>query len=286
MSWQRCVCCDKSKLVVTKPLSQQNYVGRDKDLSWQKFCHDKNMFVMTKVLLQQAYFCRDKSCVLSRQTRVCCDKHVFVVTKLLLFVTTKIILVAAPANDRGDDTSDKMNATLFSTTDHQTTRSRETTQAHHQTNTSNKCTDFSFACICFHTSVHCTHGFHRWVKPKHLEHENRYWHNHANMKLQASQFLHHVSWCNRTMRGTNCLPYLTLPTGLCVLVLGGGSWILINMSSHLFTIGPILWICHHSGPILMMYVTTYWHSNGLIYWKQNSSSWIQRYQDSAVPTAH
>ena len=67
---------------------------------------------------------------------------------------------------------------------------------------------------------------------------------------------------------------------------GVGGWILINISSHLFTTGSILWICHHSGPILMRHVTTYWHSIGLIYWKQNSTSRTQRYWDSAVPTAH
>ena len=47
-------------------------------LSWQRF------------LARQAYFCRDKRRVLSREKRVCGDKT---------FVTTKMILVAAPAND-------------------------------------------------------------------------------------------------------------------------------------------------------------------------------------------
>ena len=40
------------------------------------FCSDKSMLVATKRLSQQTYFCRNKT-----------------------FVTTKIILVAAPAND-------------------------------------------------------------------------------------------------------------------------------------------------------------------------------------------
>ena len=78
-------------------------------------CHDKHVFVGTKVLSRQAYFCCDKRCVLSRQTCVCHDKSKLVMTKLLLrqasvttehvlccnktFVVTKIILVAAPAND-------------------------------------------------------------------------------------------------------------------------------------------------------------------------------------------
>ena len=41
-------------------------------------------------LSRQTYFCRDKKRVLSRQTRVCRDET---------FVVTKMILVAAPAND-------------------------------------------------------------------------------------------------------------------------------------------------------------------------------------------
>ena len=52
-------------------------------------------FVATKVLSRQAYFCRDKRRVLSWQARVCRDRT---------FVATKIILVAAPANDRPSHT--------------------------------------------------------------------------------------------------------------------------------------------------------------------------------------
>ena len=132
-------CHDKSMLVTTKDLFatntillQQNFC-RDKLTfiainmfvlrqntsfvatkvcsSWQNFYCDKHMFVMpnichakwfvrtkifyhdkimTKVLSQQGYFCCDKRHVLLRQTHVCRDKT---------FVVTKIILVAAPAND-------------------------------------------------------------------------------------------------------------------------------------------------------------------------------------------
>ena len=81
-------CRDKSMLAMTKLLSRQNYVGpatniilsRQKLLSrqaWQNFCCDKIMFVATNVLSQQKYGCRYKT-----------------------FVATKMILVAAPANDR------------------------------------------------------------------------------------------------------------------------------------------------------------------------------------------
>ena len=55
----------------------------------QKFCCDKHNFVATKVLSWQKYACCDKK-PLSQQNYVCCDKT---------FVTTKMILVAAPAND-------------------------------------------------------------------------------------------------------------------------------------------------------------------------------------------
>ena len=76
LSWQTCVCCDKSMFVTTQ-------LCRDKYLSWQKFCHfcrNKHNFVVTKLLSRQAYF-----------WHVCYYKT-FVMTK-------KIQLMAAPAND-------------------------------------------------------------------------------------------------------------------------------------------------------------------------------------------
>ena len=67
-----CVCHNKTHL-----LSWQKYDCRDKKyiatnrcLSWQTFCHDKNML----------------ACILSLRQQMC-------------FVTTKMILVAAPASD-------------------------------------------------------------------------------------------------------------------------------------------------------------------------------------------
>ena len=80
-------------LAVTKLLLQQNYVLKimTKDVFWR----DMHVFVATKVSLckkelsQQAYICCNKRCVLSRQTSVCHNKT---------FVTTKMILVAAPAS--------------------------------------------------------------------------------------------------------------------------------------------------------------------------------------------
>ena len=50
---------------------------------------DKHVFVATKVSLSQQTFCRDK--IMFVATNICRDKT---------FVTIKIILVVAPANDR------------------------------------------------------------------------------------------------------------------------------------------------------------------------------------------
>ena len=72
-------CHNKSTLVKTKLLSWQTHVCRNKCLLWQMFCHTKYSF------------CRNKRHALMWQTHVYCDKHVF--------VATKIVLVAAPAND-------------------------------------------------------------------------------------------------------------------------------------------------------------------------------------------
>ena len=77
LSWQTGICRDKSKLVATEVLSQENFICCRKYLSWQKFCCNKDMFVATKVLLQQAHFCHDKT-----------------------LVATKIILAGVPANDK------------------------------------------------------------------------------------------------------------------------------------------------------------------------------------------
>ena len=80
--------------------------------SYQKyhFCCDKSMFAATKLLQYSALlqlrqnFCRDKHTLIATKDVFWCDKHVFVATKLLrclkTFVAAKMILVAAPANDR------------------------------------------------------------------------------------------------------------------------------------------------------------------------------------------
>ena len=75
-------CRDRSILVTTKRLSQQTRVCYDKDSWRQKLCHDKHTFVETKDVF-------------------CLEKHMFVATNDKTFVPTKIILVAAPANDSG-----------------------------------------------------------------------------------------------------------------------------------------------------------------------------------------
>ena len=75
LSWETCICCDKSKLVTTNVLSQQNYVCHAKRhvSSW----HNKFMFDAPNVSHISILLLWQKTC----------------------FVMTKMILVAASAND-------------------------------------------------------------------------------------------------------------------------------------------------------------------------------------------
>ena len=100
------VCHYKTFVMTSLLLSQQKmcFATTNTRLSLQNFCHDKltfvatkdvfcndqHTFVTTKRLSWQAYFCRNKRCVLQRPTHVCHSKT---------FVTTKMILLAAPATD-------------------------------------------------------------------------------------------------------------------------------------------------------------------------------------------
>ena len=104
-------CCYENNFVVTKVLSRQCatkhvfVLTEPHLLLWQKY-------VTTKLLSQQTFFSLQNFCCdehLSWQTSFCCDNS-FVTTKknsvvtntcLLqqIFVTTKVILVAAPASD-------------------------------------------------------------------------------------------------------------------------------------------------------------------------------------------
>ena len=115
LSRQTRVCHDKARL-----LSQQKYACRNKTVVTTNVCHDKHHFVATKVLSRKTYFFRDQRSVLSRQNMclsrqkyACRDKKnnnklhnkTSVMTSTLLsrqktcFVATKMILVAALAND-------------------------------------------------------------------------------------------------------------------------------------------------------------------------------------------
>ena len=116
-------CCNKTHLLSWKSmfattnvfLLQKNfchdkYLLRQTHVMTKTFCYCDKHFVITKLLSRQAYFCHDKRCV-------CCDKNMSVTTKILLswqktcfvmqtcachdktFVTTKMMHVAAPAND-------------------------------------------------------------------------------------------------------------------------------------------------------------------------------------------
>ena len=80
LAWQNfSVCCEKHTFVMTMfCCNKYMFVMTKVSLLQQHFCDDKIMFVTTKVLLWQAYFHRNKRCA---------------------FFTTKMILVAAPAND-------------------------------------------------------------------------------------------------------------------------------------------------------------------------------------------
>ena len=97
--------CHKYNFVAIKVFHDEHvFVMTNRCLSWQNmsFVMTKSMLMfvttkyfccnqhLTKALSQQAYFCCDKKRVLLQQTRVCHNKT---------FVTTKIILVAAPANN-------------------------------------------------------------------------------------------------------------------------------------------------------------------------------------------
>ena len=83
--------------VATNVLSRRTRVCRDKHTfvrTKDVFCRDKNQLVATKVLWPQNYLCRDKTNFVA--TNVYRDKYTFVAT----IPQTKIMLVAAPANDR------------------------------------------------------------------------------------------------------------------------------------------------------------------------------------------
>ena len=94
-------CRDKYVFVATK----QSFVMTKVCLLRQKFCCDIIMFVVTKLcLLWQKHVFVATNIILSRE-KFCHDKHTFAVTKDVFchetFVATKMLLVAAPTNDRG-----------------------------------------------------------------------------------------------------------------------------------------------------------------------------------------
>ena len=100
-------------------LSRQNtsFVATKVCLSRQKLSRQTRVcrytsFILTSILLlRKTRVCRDKSMLVA--TRLCLSRQIFVVTNVLspqaffsrqnvccVFVATKMILVAAPANDR------------------------------------------------------------------------------------------------------------------------------------------------------------------------------------------
>ena len=139
------ICHDKSMLAATKLLLRQNYVCCDKIfLSWQTrvcwdkimfvvtkyFCHDKHVCVMTSILLLwQNIFLSQQTCAtkLLWQNYVLRDKYLL---RQKFCHDTKIILVAAPANNYTSGSSEPaeqecciadhclptLNCCIFSTT--------------------------------------------------------------------------------------------------------------------------------------------------------------------------
>ena len=78
------------------------------------FCCDKSMLATTKLLFVATKNVTTK--LLSRQTYFCRDRHVS--------VATKMILMAAPANDRDQRDRDRSGLTLASVTGDQRDRDR------------------------------------------------------------------------------------------------------------------------------------------------------------------
>ena len=92
---------DKSMLFATKLYFCRNETFVMTNISRDKHaCHDKT-FVATNTCLLRQKFCHDKHIFVATKDLFCLDKHMFLATNYKTFVPTKMILVAAPANDSG-----------------------------------------------------------------------------------------------------------------------------------------------------------------------------------------
>ena len=114
-----CVYQDKTRLlsrqkyfVATTPFLRQIFVAtntilyacRDKNVFSRKNLSLQTYFVVTNIIMVRQKFCRGKHTFVATKDVVCRNKHVFVCCDKT-FVTTNIILVAAPANDNKDTRS-------------------------------------------------------------------------------------------------------------------------------------------------------------------------------------
>ena len=102
-------CSDKHVFVMTKVLSQQNYVCHDKNLLWQKFCHDKNVAYLSR---QKTNICHDKNDNCGSQLQPMIDVHLnfhtarpTLVSSLLLYVHTDRICTITEGGGAGTSTS-------------------------------------------------------------------------------------------------------------------------------------------------------------------------------------
>ena len=87
LSGQTHVCHNKHTFVMTKDVfchDKHMFVATKESLLRQNFSHNKIMFVMTKIFLSQQRFCCDKHTFVTTKDVFCCDKHMFVMTNMCL----------------------------------------------------------------------------------------------------------------------------------------------------------------------------------------------------------
>ena len=94
LSWQNVFVATNTCLFLS--LQKTCFVGKKTCLSRQNVCNVLVTFVATNVLLRQKYVCRDKHTFVATKHVFCRATNTYLLTKP--FVSTKMILVAAPAN--------------------------------------------------------------------------------------------------------------------------------------------------------------------------------------------
>ena len=69
-----------------------------------KLCLSQQIFVATKICLSRQMFCHNKHTFVASKDVFCCDKHMFVMAKMML--------VAAPSNDKHKSAGPKARCKL------------------------------------------------------------------------------------------------------------------------------------------------------------------------------